>query len=302
MALGDVSPVAAGEADDVYCIDAGIYGTPEYGAVYAITGDRPAIVDTGIGTGYEAILDALADLGVAPRDLAVIAPTHVHLDHAGGAGYLARECPTADVYVHERGARHLVEPGRLWAGTKQAVGDRIDQYAEPVPIPEDRIVEVSDGEAIDVGDRDLAVHHAPGHAPHQAVFYDPKSDGVFAADAAGINTPAMDGPAPTTPPPDFDLEQCLADVDLLRSLAPSAIYYGHYGAAPADGLLDAYAEALAEWVAEIETARGDLAEDAAVVEHFVERADVPDGVDPAVVRGEVRMNVHGVLRYLDDRA
>jgi glyoxylase-like metal-dependent hydrolase (beta-lactamase superfamily II) len=302
MVRGDVSPVTAGDADDIYCVDAGVYDRPEYGAVYVIASDRPAIVDTGIGTGYETLLDVLASLGIAPGDLDVIAPTHVHLDHAGGAGYLARECPNADVYVHERGARHLVEPDRLWEGTKRAAGDRIDHYAEPVPIPEDRIVQLADGDEIDVGDRSLAVHDAPGHAPHQAVFYDPASDGVFAADAAGIYRPSMDEPGPTSPPPDFDLEQCLADVDFLQSLDPSAIYYGHFGDAPADGLLAAYAETLQEWVADIAAARDDLEDDDAVIEHFATQVDVRDGVDPATVRGEAEMNVRGGLRYLDERA
>jgi len=301
MARGDVRPVTAGDTEDIYCIDTEMYGLPEYGAVYVITGDRPAVVDTGIGADYEAVLDALADLGVAPGDLEVVAPTHVHLDHAGGAGFLARECPNATVYIHEQGARHLIDPSRLWAGTKQAVGERIVHYAEPVPVPEERIVELTDGDEIPVSDRSLRVHHAPGHAPHQAVYEDPASGGVFVADAVGIHTPGMDEPGPTSPPPNFDLEQCLEDVETVRSLDPDALYFGHFGGASTDGLLDAYERVLSEWVEDVAAARDDLGDDEAVVEHFADQADSFYQGDGDMVRAEVVMNVRGALHYLDQR-
>lgn len=301
MARGDVTEVTAGDTDDLYCIDTGMYGLDEYGAVYVLASDRPAIVDTGVGTNYELILDGLADLGIAPTDLEVIAPTHVHLDHAGGAGYLARECPDATVYVYEAGAHHLIDPSRLWAGTKQAVGTRIEHYAEPVPVPEDRLVELEEGDSIDVGDRELAVHHAPGHAFHQAVFADPASDGVFAADAAGINLPRMDGPGPTSPPPDFDLEGCLADVDLLRDLDPGALYYGHFGGYETDDLLDQYERVLTDWIETVAETRAELGDDEAVTERLAARAESYYGDDGEMTRAEVVMNVKGALQYLDER-
>lgn len=298
MARGDIYET---ETAGIYYVDVGLWGTPEYGAVYIIDGDRPAVVETGTGDGDEVVLDALATLGIDPGELAAIVLTHVHLDHAGGAGSLAGACSNADVYVHERGATHLVDPGRLWAGTKATVGDLIEYYPEPEPVPEERVVTVAGGDTIDLGTHALAVSDAPGHAPHQAVLYHPGSEGVFVADAAGIHLPAGDGVQPTTPPPTFDLEQCLADVRTLQELDPATLYYSHFGATAADGQLAAYAETLRSWVGEIEAVRNRLDDDEAVVAAFLDEMRGHEGGPEDVVRAQIRMNVEGVLGYLDGR-
>jgi len=296
MARGDIYET---DTEHIYCIDVGLWGTPEYGAVYVIDGDQPAVVETGTGDGYEVVLDALATLGIGPEELAAIVPTHVHLDHAGGAGYLAGACPNADVYVHERGTTHLIDPGRLWTGTKATVGDLIEHYPEPRPVPEERVVTVAGGDTIDLGTHVLAVSDAPGHAPHQAVLYHPGSDGAFVADAAGIHVPGVDGVQPTTPPPTFDLEQCLADVQTLQELDPATLYYSHFGATTADGQLAAYAETLRSWVGEIEVVRNRLGDDEAVVAAFLDEMEGHEGGPEDVVRAQIRMNVEGVLDYLN---
>ena len=120
MAIGDVFQVTTGDCSDLSYVDVGLYDTPGYGSVYVLDAERPAIVDTGLGTNYELVLDALDDLDIAREAVAVIAPTHVHLDHAGGAGYLAEACPNAEVAIHEIGAPHLIDPSRLVEGTKRA--------------------------------------------------------------------------------------------------------------------------------------------------------------------------------------
>ncbi|WP_276273740.1 MBL fold metallo-hydrolase [Haloarcula litorea] len=297
MAIGDVYD--AEHCPDVHYVDTGMYDVPEYGSVYIVDAERPALVDTGIGTNYERILDAMAEVGVAPEDLEVIALTHVHLDHAGGAGLLLEECPSATAYVHEIGVPHLADPSRLWAGTKQAVGDQIEYYVEPEPVPEDRIVELSDGDEIDLGDHTLAAIHAPGHAPHQVVFHDPAIDGVFTADAAGIYAPSTDEVHVTTPPVNFDLDGALADVERLRDLDPATLLYGHFGPAPTADRLDEYAAKLEAWVADVETKRAELGDDDAVVDHFVETVETPEIWGDRKARAEVAMNVRGVLVSLD---
>jgi glyoxylase-like metal-dependent hydrolase (beta-lactamase superfamily II) len=148
MAIGDYSPVETGDSDDYYYLDTGMYDVERYGTVYLLDAERPAILDTGIGTNYEFILEALEGIGIGPEDVGAIVPTHVHLDHAGGAGYLAEACSNADVYVHRIGAPHLVDPSRLVEGTKRAVEDQWEYYAEPRPIDEERIVDLEDGDAI----------------------------------------------------------------------------------------------------------------------------------------------------------
>ena len=300
MAIGDVFPVETGGVRDVHYVDVGLYDSPEYGAVYVIDDERPALVDTGIGVRPDAILEAARSVGIAPAEIEVIAPTHVHLDHAGGTGYLAEACPNATVVCFERGVRHLVDPGRLWAGTKRAVGDQIEFYAEPNPVPDGRIRSVTDGETVDLGTHALEVVHAPGHAPHHAAFYDPAADAVFTADAAGIYVPRMDVVRPTTPPPNFHLERALADVEQLQALDPETLLYAHYGPAPAADRLAAYAETLTEWVEAVAAAREKLGDDEAVAERFADAADTIEVWGRRRARAEEALNVRGVLRYLDE--
>lgn len=299
MAIGDVFEVTTGSCSDLYSVDTGMYEVQEYGSVYLLNDDRPALVDTGIGTNYERVLDMLAHAGVAPEDLAVIAVTHVHLDHAGGAGLLAEACPNAEVYVHEMGARHLADPSRLWAGTKQAVGEQIDFYTEPEPVPNERLTTVSDGDEVELGSHSLVAHHAPGHAPHQLVFEDPSNDAVFTADAAGIYTPSTDEMHVTSPPPQFDLERAIADVQMLQELDPETLLYAHFGPVATADRLSTYAELLESWVKDVERVRAEATDDETVIEHFQASLPTPDVWSEVKTRAEISMNVRGVLGYLD---
>ncbi len=300
MAIGDVTR-ASSVHEDLWYVDTGMYGVEEYGSVYVLDAERPALVDTGIGTNYERVAAAVDEAGIDRADVATLAVTHVHLDHAGGAGYLVDEFPNATVHVHEAGASHLVDPGRLWEGTKAAVGDQIDSYVEPRPVPEDRIVEVADGDGIDLGDHVLRVHHAPGHAPHQVVFHDPSIDGVFTADAAGIYTPSTDEVHVTSPPPNFDPERALADVETISEIGPEWLLYAHFGPARTADRLSDYAATLSSWVDDVAAKRAELGDDAAVVEHFLETVETPKVWGEEKATAEVAMNVRGVLTYLDRR-
>ena len=301
MAIGDLYEVDYPSVSDVYYLDTGMYETPEYGAVYIVDAPEPALVDTGMGTNVENTLAALSRLGIDRDDLAYIVPTHVHLDHAGGTRQLADACESATVVCHEVGVSHLVDPSRLWAGTKTAVGEQIKFYREPEPVDADRIREVAGGDTIDLGDRTFEVYDAPGHAPHQAIFHSPHDDATFVADAAGIYAQRVDRVRPTSPPSDFDLEGCLADVDTIRELDPAVLLYAHYGPAETGEKLDAYERVLTEWVAEVETTRDRLEDDEAVVEAMAEAAEVIAPWSERKVREEAAMNTRGVLGYLDAR-
>ena len=131
MSLGELYEATAAGTTDLYYVDVEMYGSSGYGLVYILDAERPALVDTGTGLHHETVLDAMSEVGIEPEELEVIAPTHVHLDHAGGAGLLAETCPNADVYIYEAGARFLTDPTRIWEGTKGVVGDRIKYYVEP---------------------------------------------------------------------------------------------------------------------------------------------------------------------------
>jgi glyoxylase-like metal-dependent hydrolase (beta-lactamase superfamily II) len=285
--------------EDLYYVDTMMYDTPEYGSVYILDSERPAIVDSGTGHNYETILAGLDEVGIDPEELGFIALTHIHLDHAGGASILAQECPNATVCIHDSANQFLRDPTKIWAGTEAVMGDRIRYYREPDPIPEDRIRSLSDGDTVDLGDHELAVHHAPGHAFHQVVYHDTDADGVFTADAAGVNVPHREGVRQTSPPSDFDFEQCIADVELLKAIDPAALYYGHFGDRATDGLLDEYEDVLESWVREIEEKREELDDDQAVIDYFVERTEMVEDWGKEHAHGEDRMNVQGVLQYLD---
>jgi glyoxylase-like metal-dependent hydrolase (beta-lactamase superfamily II) len=301
MDIGGVYEVTAGECSELHYVATGMFDVAKYGSAYVLAAERPAIVETGIGTNYERVLEAVRAVGLTPADIEVIAVTHVHLDHAGGAGFLLDACPNATVYVHEVGAPHLVDPTRLWEGTKRAVGDQFKFYTEPRPIPGDRLVEITDGDTIDLGDHALAAHHAPGHAPHQVVFYDPSNDALFTGDAAGLYIPERDELFPTSPPPNFDPDGAQADIGLLETLDPGVVCYTHVGAVETGDNFERYAEVLSAWVEDVANKRHDLEDDAAVIEHFVSQADAERAVwGTEKADGEVAMNVRGVLNALDE--
>jgi glyoxylase-like metal-dependent hydrolase (beta-lactamase superfamily II) len=302
MAGGDLYEVDDPSVSDIYYLDTGMYGTAEYGALYVVDAPEPALVDTGLGTESKATLTALAELGIDRDELAYIIPTHVHLDHAGGASYLAEACESATIVCHKAGARHLTDPARLWAGTKAAVGKQIEFYRKPKPVDPDRIREVSGGGALDLGDRRLDVYDSPGHAPHQMVLHSPSDNATFVADAAGIYAQRHDVIRPTSPPSDFDLEACLSDIDTLRELDPAVLLYAHYGPAATGEKLDRYERILTRWVAEIEAARDHLEDDDAVVETVARRVEPLEPWDQRKVYTEAAMNVRGVLDYLDSRS
>ena len=302
MAIGDFETVETGRREDLYYVDLGLFDTPGYGSIYVLDAERPAIVETGLGARYELILDALDECSIDPEAVATIAVTHVHLDHAGGAGYLARECPNAEVVVHERGARHLVDPERLVEGTKRAVGDLWEFYADPLPIDEERIRGVTDGDVVDLGDHPLEVHHAPGHAPHQVVFHDSASDAVFTGDAAGIYVPERDRIEATTPPWSFDLERALADLETIRSLDPDALLYSHFGPHDdPDAALSEAEDALVDWVETVEAKREELDDDEATVDHFIGATEMGEVWGDAMAGPVAAVDARGILRYLQER-
>jgi len=297
MAIGELTAVGG---TDLYYVDVGAYDVPGYGAVYILDAERPAVVDTGLGTNVDIILDALDEVGV--DSLAAILTTHIHLDHAGGAGYLAEEFPDATVYTHEIGVRHLVDPSRLVAGTKAAVDSQWQYYVEPKPIPEARIEPLEDGDEIDLGDHTIDVIHAAGHAPHQVVFHDRTDDVLFSGDAGGIRPGKTGQLLPTSPPVNFDLEGCLADAETIAERDPEYLCFGHFGHEPfSPDLMNEYEEILTRWVAQVREKRAELGDDEAVIEHFAETAEPVDPWGKRKNRDENRLNVKGVLGYLDEQ-
>ena len=302
MDAGEITRVRHVPGEDLYLIETGMYDVQGYGGVYVLEADRPAIIETGIGTNYEAILDALDEVGIARSAIEVIAVTHVHLDHAGGAGLLARECENAVVAVHEIGAPHLIDPARLIAGTKAAVKDQWRHYTDPAPVPGDRVQELTDGDRIDLHSHTLHAVHAPGHAPHQVIYSAPSLNAVFTGDAAGIWVEPRGRVYQTTPPPNFDLEQAVADIETIRDIDPETLLFTHFGPARhPQSRLDQYEDTLMSWIERVDRASTEFETEAAVINHFTARTDLEDVWSPEKARAETAINVRGALTYLDGR-
>ena len=288
-------------------IDTLLGGWERVTAGYLIEGPAPVLVETGSQSSVPALLKALDAHGVAPDDLAGVAVTHIHLDHAGGVGDVARAFPKATVYVHEKGARHLIDPTRLVDSASRVYGSLLDSlYGRLDPTPAERIHVLHDGEAVPVGpNRTLVTVDSPGHAKHHLALHDSESGILFAGDAVGVRLPDAGVLRPATPPPDFDLDQAITSLRKFRDRSPSGVALAHYGLLPepldmlteAEGILRRWAEvAESAWREERDIA-------AALDEAF--RGEL-EGFEPAhrekleTLNG-IHSNAAGLRRWLDHR-
>jgi glyoxylase-like metal-dependent hydrolase (beta-lactamase superfamily II) len=289
----------------VWEIDTLLGGWTRLTAGYLIEGAAPVLVETGSQTSVPALLAALEEHGVDPADLAGVAVTHIHLDHAGGVGNVAQAFPQATVYVHERGARHLVNPERLVNSAARVYGDLLDSlYGRLEPTPAERIHVLADGEVIPIGaGRTLTTVDSPGHAKHHLALHDSQSGILFAGDAVGVRLPDVGVLRPATPPADFDLDQAVTSLRKFRARTPAGVALAHYGLIP-DPLnaLEEAEEILRQWaeVAEKSWRAGDdIAE--ALQREFSPQLD---GIDPAdrdkleTLNG-IHSNAAGLRRWLE---
>ncbi len=220
-------------AENIYMIDDQLYSIPKYGSVYLINEERKALIDTGPTTSISVVLDGIRQLGVRPEDINYIIVTHIHLDHAGGAGLLIRDMPNAQVIVHHRGAKHLVNPAKL-ISSAIAVQERAEEglvkEAEVVPIEEERVKPVYDGDVIKLSEQQtLKIIDAPGHAPHEICIQESRNNGLFSGDAAGVSVSEHEVLVVVTPPPSFDADLSIATLKKLMKLQVSRLYYAHFG-------------------------------------------------------------------------
>lgn len=300
MVIGEVAPVTVGECSDIYFLDIGLYGCPCYGAIYILDTERPAVIETGTGVNIDLLMDALDSVGIGRDELEVIALTHVHLDHAGGAGLLASKCRKATVYVHPLGASHLVDPAELVAGTKRVIHELWEYHAQPTPIPEERIITIEGDSKIDLGDRKLSVVPVPGHAPHQVAFYDRENGALFTGDSAGMWLPAGELLTVTTPPPNFDLEKWLASHDKIREVDPGLLMYTHFGPRVADDAIEDHERILKQWVTDIDALRQEL-DDGEIIERCLDSSDLRALMGDPAGSIPTQFSVEGVLVYLDSQ-
>ncbi len=221
-------------AEDVFEIDTLLGGWERVTSGYLVDGPEPVLVETGSQSSVPALLAALDDLGIAAEDLAHVVVTHIHLDHAGGVGDVAQAFPQATVHVHEKGARHLVDPTRLVDSAAMVYGDLLDSlYGRLTPTEAARVNVLEDGDELVVGPgRVLTTIDSPGHAKHHLGLHDSLSGLLFVGDAVGVRLPDAGILRPATPPPDFDLDQALTSIAKFAARRPTGIALAHYGLVP----------------------------------------------------------------------
>lgn len=235
----------------ITAVDTRMYGREQITSAYLVDAFEPTLVETGPATSAGPVTQALADLGVGPKDLAHVVVTHIHLDHSGGAGQIAEHFPGATIWVHPRGARHLADPSRLVASAARLYGGEAGlarMFGSPVPVAEDRLRSVGDGEVLDLGDRRLTMLHTPGHASHHMAIQDGATGAVFTGDAVGVHLPEIAALRPAAPPPEWDMELAISSIERIRTHARGSLLFSHFG--PVRGVDDTCAEAvdrIREW-------------------------------------------------------
>ncbi len=305
------------DRDGITLIDTG-YIRPRLCAAWLVHGDggRAALVDCGTATCAPRVLDAIDAAGVARECVDWLLVTHVHLDHAGGAGPLMRALPNARLVVHARGAQHMIDPSRLIASARAVYGEAMFErdHAGMLPVDQARVVVAQDGHVVELAGRPLRCVDTPGHALHHYSVWDAASRGWFAGDAFGLSYREFDNgngafAVPTTSPVQFDPEQMKDSIRRLLAADPRAIRIAHYAeledvARLGGNLLD-LVDALAQIARD---ADGQPDRHARIVERmtglFVERAQA-HGVDDAATRvvevlgGDIEINAQGLCAWLD---
>jgi glyoxylase-like metal-dependent hydrolase (beta-lactamase superfamily II) len=235
QAMSAVMPRLTTFADGITAVDTE-YVRPQMDASHVVVaGDRAAVIDTGPNTAVPLILAALERLQVAPDSVELLFLTHVHLDHAGGAGALMRALPRAICVVHPRGAPHMIDPGKLIAGTRAVYGDELYSklYGEILPIDRERISIAQDGQRFELPGRLFECLHTPGHALHHLAIVDHATTSVFTGDTFGLSYREFDTAKgawimPTTTPTQFDPGQLKASIVRIMQFRPRRLYLTHY--------------------------------------------------------------------------
>ncbi len=219
----------------IYAFDSG-YIRPQLTAIHLIVENgRVAVVDTASNACLPRTLEALRILGLSPASVDYVFLTHVHLDHAGGAGAMMQAFPEARLVVHPRGAPHMADPAKLFAAVQAVYGaeEAHRLYGELLPVPADRILAASEGYSFDLAGRTLTCLETPGHARHHLCLHDPRSHCLFTGDIFGLSFRELDvdgrpSVIPTTSPTQFEPATMHASVDRILACQPRALYLTHF--------------------------------------------------------------------------
>lgn len=304
--------------DGIVAIDTQYARSLQDASHLVVEGGRAAFVDTGVNSSVPLLIDALRQQDLDVGDVDYVFLTHVHLDHAGGAGELMRALPNATCVVHRYGAPHMIDPGKLVAGTEAVYGAEETRaiYGTIVPIDADRIHVPEDGEWLPLNGREFQFLNTEGHARHHHVIHDPQSRGVFTGDSFGVSYRELDTEKgeivfPTSTPVQFDPDEAHISVDRIMSCEPQQLYLTHYSrvrnlarlAAQMHAGIDAYV-AMANQHEHDDNRQQALRN--SLFEYYVEQLDEHgyqggrDGV-AAVMSIDVELNAQGLDVWLERR-
>ena len=306
--MEDTFPVA----DGVTGIDTKMVGRYLVTSAYLVAADEPALVETGPQTSSKAVLRGLQALGYGPADLAHIVVTHIHLDHAGGVGTIARRFSNATVWVSERGAPHLADPSRLVASTERTYGaERMRQmFGSVEPVAAERLHAIEDGDEIALGGRTLGVMYTPGHASHHVALHDSATGAVFAGDALGVHLPDVGVLRPATPPPDFDPALACESIERIRGRG-DLLLLSHFGPVQeVDHICELATKRIRDWSEDVRAALAvgdDLDRIVTLLERrgageYHEDSGEPIDMERYDLLSSIRMNAMGMIRYWTRRA
>ncbi len=273
-------------------LDTAQFGERGTGCAYLLRSEKTAVIDTGTAASAPRLLEALRGMVI---DYAFL--THVHLDHAGGAGHLVAAHPETTVVVHPRGLPHLADPERLISGMRTASPDLAPLYGEPRPIDRQRLAACADGDVFPLGrECRLVAVETPGHAPHHVSYFEPETGVFFVGDAVGHHRTPVD--LPLTVPPRFDREAARRSIRRMLDLHPTALAFAHFGLADrAKGLLESYPDRVDEWLARVAGLREGLPDDEAVADTIL--ADSRFSTLSDVGKNALRLCVCGAILTLD---
>jgi glyoxylase-like metal-dependent hydrolase (beta-lactamase superfamily II) len=223
-------------AGGITAIDSGMV-RPQMAACYLLETDSAiAVIETGNAASPDRILKVVERRGRRPEEISHVIVTHVHLDHAGGAGTLMKRLPQATLVAHPYASRHLIDPSKLEASARAVYGDEKfeEMYGTLVPVPSERVVVMEDGDTLDVGQRRLEFMDAPGHARHHFTVWDEQTRGWFTGDTFGLSYRELDTENgaflfPTTTPIQFDPPALISSVDRMMNKSPECMYLTHFG-------------------------------------------------------------------------
>lgn len=291
------------------------YVRPGYAAVHVLErGGRALIVDTGTNDSVPLVLAALDQLGLQRAAVDLVFVTHVHLDHAGGAGLLMQQLPAARAVAHPRAVPHLIDPTRLIEASRVVYGaERFAQlYGTPQPIAPERVIETADGSRLELGGSPLSVLHTPGHALHHHVLHDIDGRAVFTGDTFGLSYRALDTERgacvlPTTTPTQFDPEQLVTSVRRIAALQPEALYLTHFGRVSEPARLASSLEAQIEHLVQIAQRHAGSSERLAAIRRDLREAwleilaahGAPATLVDGLLAGDLDLNAQGLVAWLE---